>query len=578
MIHSGAIVANQFSKLSAGPLTCPFRTSSEARDFTAAGAAAGVAAAFGAPIGGVLFAIEEGATHMNPIIMVRTFVCASFAALTVRFFTGPLEHRLPWGSLGNEVPTEFGRFPGARRYFLSELFVFAAMGVVGGLLGAAANAANTRLTQWRMKHIGPRGHFRYAEAFAVTFVIVSFNFFAPLLQGGPAEFQNFTPEQRLFVEAGNSGIKDLLHNEADMNPFVLFFFAMVHYFQLIWTYGLGVPSGLFVPALLGGASFGRLFGQAVQASAGIAASPGIYALVGATAMLGGMARITISLSVILMETTGEAEWGLPIFITTLAAKWTGDLFNKGIYDIHIELKHVPLLEIKPEKRMLSMQASDIMTRDIVAVEAVVTVDVLLHTLGGCEHHGFPVVDQETGQFIGLVERNTLHHVLHLGSQAGIFMHASPAGPPAMVQYEDMLRNFHPTLFPSLEVVRSGLTSSDFQKVVDLRPYTNQSCYTIPEHTSATRCYQLFREMGLRHLPVLGSNGKVAGIITRRNLIAAQEGHVEPKASLPGLPVPQNSRSSILKAEGAPRAASPNRGVELQAPLSPSVGDGGRGRE
>merc|ERR1719336_1745149 len=89
---------------------------------------------------------------------------------------------------------------------------------------------------------------------------------------------------------------------------MLLLFAVAHYVQLIWTYGLGVPSGLFVPSLLGGASFGRLIGQALQGSAYIYASPGIYALVGATAMLSGMARITIPLCAILMQTTGEAEW------------------------------------------------------------------------------------------------------------------------------------------------------------------------------------------------------------------------------------------------------------------------------
>ena len=49
----------------------PFIRSQEVRDLVAAGAASGVSAAFGAPMGAVLFAIEEGSSHMNPFIMRR---------------------------------------------------------------------------------------------------------------------------------------------------------------------------------------------------------------------------------------------------------------------------------------------------------------------------------------------------------------------------------------------------------------------------------------------------------------------------------------------------------------------------
>lgn len=53
-----------------------------------------------------------------------------------------------------------------------------------------------------------------------------------------------------------------------------------------------------------------------------------YAVIGATCQLGGIIRMTISITVILIECTGDITFGLPILIVLIVAKWVGDLFTR----------------------------------------------------------------------------------------------------------------------------------------------------------------------------------------------------------------------------------------------------------
>ena len=102
---------------------------------------------------------------------------------------------------------------------------------------------------------------------------------------------------------------------------------------------------LFVPCILMGCSFGRFYGELMKwyifPGAGIA--PGTYALMGAVGMLGGVARMTISLTVILMETT--------------------------LYDLHVEIQCMPFVEASPPLGMENMVAVQVASGVIRSGEA-----------------------------------------------------------------------------------------------------------------------------------------------------------------------------------------------------------------
>jgi chloride channel 7 len=50
-------------------------------------------------------------------------------------------------------------------------------------------------------------------------------------------------------------------------------------------------------------------------------------------MLGGFSRMTVSLAVMLLESTGNYQFGLPLMAALMAARWTGNLFNHGALSV-----------------------------------------------------------------------------------------------------------------------------------------------------------------------------------------------------------------------------------------------------
>uniref|UniRef100_A0A673GK79 Chloride channel protein n=1 Tax=Sinocyclocheilus rhinocerous TaxID=307959 RepID=A0A673GK79_9TELE len=608
MIHSGAIVGAglpQFQSITFKKIRFHFpyfRSDRDKRDFVSAGAAAGVAAAFGAPIGGTLFSLEEGSSFWNQALTWKVLFCSMSATFTLNFFRSGINFN-KWGSFQLPGLLNFGEFKcvdGDKTCHLwtaVDLAFFVLMGVAGGLLGALFNCINKRLAKYRMRNVHPKARFiRLLESLLVCMVTTLVIFVASVTlgecrdlvstnnntstQGSVNEEVNSTIRRffcynntyndmaTLFFNPQEVAIHQLFHQNATFSPVTLLLFFVLYFFLSCWTYGVSVPSGLFVPSLLCGASLGRLVANVLKINFHMQIYSGTFALIGAAAFLGGVVRMTISLTVILIESTNEITYGLPIMITLMVAKWTGDFFNKGIYDIHIHLKGVPLLEWETEVEMDKLTASDIMEPNLTYVYPHTRIQSLVSILRTTVYHAFPVVtenrDNEKEFMKGniLISNNIRFKVQHDMYCSSIELQHVPYPnlyPDQSPSEEWTLEErFRPLTFHGL-ILRSQLVNllirgvcyaenqssasqprlshsemtEDYPRfpdihdldlallnprmIVDVTPYMNPCPYTVSPNTCVSQVFNLFRTMGLRHLPVVNAVGEIVGIITRHNL-------------------------------------------------------------
>ncbi|KAK2180123.1 hypothetical protein NP493_458g02020 [Ridgeia piscesae] len=541
MIHSGAVVAAGISQGRSSTfrrdfkIFTYFRTDTEKRDFVSGGAAAGVSAAFGAPVGGVLFSLEEGASFWNQALTWRIFFASMMSTFTLNMIQSYI-HGVPW-QLSYPGLLNFGQFSDIS-YTGAEIPIYLVMAVVGGLLGALFNHINLKLCIFRKRHIRtPLGQVLEAVLVAAMTAVAAFLliYFVEDCQAlgkdpivHPLQMYcldgQYSSMAAIWFQTPEQSVKSLFHDPPDSyRPLTVALFGIVYFLLATWTYGLSVPSGLFIPCLLTGAAWGRLIGISVRGVFPDAewANPGKFALVGAAAQLGGVVRMTISLTVILIEATGSISFGFPIMIVLMVAKWVGDLFNEGLYDIHVKLAGVPILPWEPPHLTSNIMASEVMSHPVTTFDMNETVGHVVNVLKKDLHEGFPVVDHINpapnqpgrstfGLLRGTITRSQL--IVLLKNKAFTDPTTGIRGSNRLTL--DHFREIYPR-FPKIEQIH--ITEREKACVINLVPYMNPAPYTVFDNTSLPRIFKLFRGLGLRHLVVVDKNNEVIGIVTRKDL-------------------------------------------------------------
>ncbi|KAL4451977.1 hypothetical protein ABPG75_007639 [Micractinium tetrahymenae] len=393
-------------------------TNADHRELVSAGAAAGLAAAFGAPIGGVLFALEEATSVWSRKLAWRCFLCASVAC----FSMAQLHPRMTDGMLSFSGLT---RLTNLQWLIQGPPLVFAS--VCGALLGSALNMLKRRARFWRRRHPGVL--WRLGEATAVVALTAAALLGLPALFGTCLQLpESWNAEEVVRYTCPDGQYNDLatgllgsavwvirslisLGSEAEPVNNRLCSLALPCYFSagsllvIVAAYfalfflasNLIVPGGLFMPCILIGSAFGALLALLLLevAPAELDIQPGVYAVVCATAMVGATFRSSISLVVIVVEGTRGIELLFGVILAVIVSNWVAHhLHPDGLYEAELggqSGQECVYLRQEPPHALRNQTAASVMASPVVGLDGVVPVSSVLQVLRSTTHNGFPVL-------------------------------------------------------------------------------------------------------------------------------------------------------------------------------------------
>ncbi|WP_088890949.1 chloride channel protein [Leptolyngbya ohadii] len=380
-VQVGAALAAQLSQWI--PTSPEYR-----RQLIAAGAAAGLAAGFNAPIAGVLFVVEEFLQDFSGLTL-GTAILASFIGAVVSRLVGG--QGLNLNSIVTQSQVSFS---------LQDVPFFLILGLLAGLLGGLFSQGIFASLAMFRRGIG--NGIRLSLPMKIGL--------AGLISGAvvvilPPEFRD------------NSGLQEFL--STGNAPWHLTLLAFViKFFLTLLAYGAGTPGGLFAPALLLGAALGHLVGYGAQAletmvgiplgfPAGIS-DPSTYALAGMGAFFSAVTRGPITAIVIVFEITTDFNLVLPLMIGSVIAYLITDRIASGsIYTRLLAWNgiHLDKYSSTPTGTWTELKAADLMQRRVETLDLSLSLPEVVQAFSRSHHRGFPVVSN--GKLIGIVTQSDL---------------------------------------------------------------------------------------------------------------------------------------------------------------------------
>ncbi len=340
------------------------------------GAAAGIAAAFNAPIAGALFAVE---------IILMDFAVAQFSPIVISSVMATvISHTFEGNFIAFLVP----KYQLASPY---EIIFYFVLGAIAGLVSYAF----IKLLYFSEEVFDNRLKMpEYIKPALGGLILGLVALLYPEIMG-------------VGYETINLALK------GDMLWYIAFILVFAKIFATSVTLGSGGSGGIFAPSLFMGAMLGYFFGAFVhQLFPLITATPNAYALVAMGGLVAGTTRAPITAIIIVFELTNDYRIILPLMITCIISTiLSSRLSRESIYTLKLLLRNISIKEGTEANVMESIFVQDVYSPEFSSILVNDNFNQVINKIIKGKGPDFPVVD-ENYNIKGMISLNDLKEHLY----------------------------------------------------------------------------------------------------------------------------------------------------------------------
>ena len=181
-----------------------------------------------------------------------------------------------------------------------------------------------------------------------------------------------------------------------------------------FTLGWGGSGGIFAPCLVIGSFTGLLYHRlVVMLLPGIAwTNEGCFALLGMAGMISGILQAPLTGMFLIVEITGGYEVILPLILVSAISTALSHSFEPASFYMRDLIETGNLLRPRTDARVLTdLNVSELVEKDCIAVTKNMNLGDFIKTMKKSHRNFFPVEDEQTGYFLGLIHLDDIREYL-----------------------------------------------------------------------------------------------------------------------------------------------------------------------